>query len=346
VAQALQDLAGAVADRAEQDRLLREALAIRRSLTTGDDAALAWNLSDLAGHLLFMRQLDEAERLGREAVDMLQRTAGERHPRYLAALSNLAAVYNQMNALDQAAAIGDRLLEGQRAVFGPMSFQVANTLNARGVTLATAGRFEPARQALDESYRIHVEIFGEAHWRTANTARNIGRVYELERRYAEALSWLDRAATFYAAAENPGNTNVLYIRAQMGPVLLRLGRGTDAERLLTDVLARLTPRQHEVGPDRIADVRLWLGRTLVERKKPRPAIDHLSAAVAHRERVLAGDHPRLAEARCELGRARAALHEVAAARELLAACLPIYRSWGLADPVVLAQAARALDVVR
>jgi serine/threonine-protein kinase len=343
VAQALQDLAELTTDRGVRERLYRDALAMRRAGRAGDDAAVAWAMSQLASHLNGAGKLDEAMALQRDAVAMLQRTVGERHPRHLLALGELAQLLNRANQLDEAEATNRRLLEMQREVFGSQSFQVAESLNSLGVNLATRGEYASAEVLLAESFTVHLAVFGEGHWRTANTARNVGRVFELQRRYGEALEWLTRAASIFERAEGRVTQSSLYIRAQAGLVMLRLDRGAEAERTLRNALTGLEAVAQEAGESRLADARVWLGRVLVEQGQAPQASGFLRPAVGYRDRALGPTHPRAAEAQCELARALAGQGHRDESKALLDACWPIYQKWGLADPVVVRALSRLVQ---
>jgi tetratricopeptide (TPR) repeat protein len=342
----MQDLAGVTADTATKEDLLRGALAMMRALEPASRLDIALAQDGLAVHLLAVRRYDEARLLAIEAVETLQQVVGERHTRFLAALGTLGNAYTQSDDLRAAERTHRRLLASQRDVFGPESFQVANTWNNLAVVLVTAGRYAEGREAAETSFRLHAALFGDRHWRSANAARNVGRIYELERRFPSALQWLHRAAAIYTAAEGPQNQNVVYIRAQTGPVLLRLGRAADAERVLSEALAGLEASAAEAGEARLADVRIWLGRVLVERGRPAAARRHLERAVAYRQRAHAANHPRLAEASCDLALALSGEGRRTEAAALFATCAPIYRSWGLADPVVVAAIGRAASPAR
>jgi serine/threonine-protein kinase len=335
VAQALQDLADVTADKDASAALHREALVQWRMLHPGDHPDVAWAMSRSAAQLIGAGKLDDAEPLARNAVDMFARTVGDRHPRYLQALGELAQLLNRRNLLDEAGATHRRLLGIQREVFGEQSFQVAETLNSLGVNQATRGQYAAAESTVAESFAVHTALFGEAHWRTANVARNLGRVFELQRRFEEAEAWLVRASTLYERAEGRVTHNTHYIRGQIGLVQLRLGRMAEAERTLRSALTGLEAQAAAAGESRLADVRLWLGRVLVESGRPAGAEPLLRAAVAYRDRALGPEHPRAAEARCELARALAALGRRQESAALLATSQAIYESWGLADPVII-----------
>ena len=80
---------------------------------------------------------------------------------------------------------------------------------------------------------------------------------------------------------------------------------------------------------------------LNETGKPSDAEPMLAAAVRGLEH-LDPANPQRAEAACELARARLLQQPDDDDRRRLQACLPIYRSWGLAEPQVVASLQRLL----
>ena len=87
--------------------------------------------------------------------------------------------------------------------------------------------------------------------------------------------------------------------------------------------------------------RLLLGRMLNESGRPGDAEPTLETALRGSE-SLGPTHPQRAEAACELARARLLQHSRAADRRQVRECLPIYRSWGLAEPQVVVSLERLL----
>jgi hypothetical protein len=85
----------------------------------------------------------------------------------------------------------------------------------------------------------------------------------------------------------------------------------------------------------LASSRVLLGRMLNESGRARDAEPILAKAIGEFE-SLGPAHPQYAEARCELARARLLQGSTTADREPLDQCLRAYRTWGLAEPEVVA----------
>ena len=77
-------------------------------------------------------------------------------------------------------------------------------------------------------------MLGETHWRTINVARNLAAVLALQRRYAEALSWLDEAIAALGPAPHPTSTQDVSLAGRRAQILLRLQRPDEAMRALIE----------------------------------------------------------------------------------------------------------------
>ncbi len=207
---------------------------------------------------------------------------------------------------------------------------MAELINNLAVTQANAGKLLEAESSFRASFETHHALFGEEHWRTRNTARNVGRVLEIQGRYEEALVWMDRANSMTVGRDAGDDAGEWLIRAQRAQVLFRLGRRDEALAEASAAVENLQQRPGRRAAWNLACARVLLGRMLVEAGRPGEAEATLAAALDY----FVGDEPehaRRAEASCELGRARVLQRGRAEDRQRLRECLPVYRAWAMAD---------------
>ena len=124
-------------------------------------------------------------------------------------------------------------------------------------------------------------------------------------------------------------------------MLFRLGRRDEA---LAEVTAAVESLQRLPPADAgwpLGLARVLLGRMLIETGRPRDAEPVLTAALGEFE-PFGHAHPYRAEASCELARARLLQQSRAEEWQRLEQCVPIYRTWGLADRDVVAALDRLL----
>lgn len=212
---------------------------------------------------------------------------------------------------------------------------VADLLNSLGTTQASMGRHAEAERSFRAAFDKHLVLVGEHHWRTRNVARNIGSTLALQRRFREALPWLDRAIAVPEGGSDPGPVGTWGKRATRAEVHFRLGHRSQALAEAAAAVAGLEPLAAAEVADAawtLATVRVRLGRLLSEAGRPREAEVPLAAAVQWFDRA-GTDAARRAGATCELARAR--ILQGRRAADALERCLPVYRAWGLADPEVV-----------
>ena len=315
--------------------MFRQALAIRRATLPPHHPDLAQSLSSLAGYHRGRREYPRARDLYLEALAVFPRPEDRRHPINISIRNDLAATLGNLNEHGQAEAMQREAIEIGRQVLGAESAAVAELLNNLAVTQANAGKHLEAERSLRASFETHRALFGEEHWRTRNTARNVGRVLEIQGRYEEALRWMDRATSIPVGRDAGESIGVWLIRAQRAQVLFRVGRRDEALAEASTAVKNLQQQPGRRAAWNLAAARVVLGRMLVEAGRPDQAEAPLAAALDY----FVGDEPehiRRAEASCELGRARVLQRGRAEDRQRLRECLPVYRAWAMADRTAVA----------
>jgi serine/threonine-protein kinase len=327
-------------------RLLMRAVEIQRARSRSDDPERAETLGSLAGYYARRTEYERARQTYREALAVFPTPQARRHPVAITILNDYAALLGTLTQHTEAEVVQREAIEVGRQVLGADTLTVANLLNNLGVTQSHLGRHEEAERTYRASFEIHLSLLGERHWRTVNAARNVGRALFLRQQYAEALTWLDRAIAAIDTPEiatDPGRApGAFLMQAQRAHVLFRLNQRRQALAQITaavEGLERLPPRD---AAARLAAARLLLGRMLNETGRPGDAEPMLAGAIREFEH-LGPTNPQHAEVACELARARLLQHPRDDVRQQLRECLPIYRSWGLAEPQVVASLERLLD---
>jgi tetratricopeptide (TPR) repeat protein len=296
-------------------------------------------LSSLGSLTLQRSDPERARDFYRQALEVFPRPEDRRHPIAIAILGDYAVAFSRSGDYVRAEALQQEALPLAREVVGPQTMTVANILNNLATSQANLGHHRDAEETFRSSFDIHLALLGSDHWQTRNVARNIGRVLELQRRYAEALPWMDRARPQRSGAVDEDARGVQ--RAQRAQVLFRVGRREEALAEAAAAVSGLERYRGADAPMRLAQARVILGRMRVEAGQPRAGEEALEAASAWYDEEGA-EAPRRAEASCELARARLLQQDSAEERRRLAECLPAYRAWGLADVETL----RALDSPR
>jgi tRNA A-37 threonylcarbamoyl transferase component Bud32 len=206
-------------------------------------------------------------------------------------------------------------------------------------SLIAAGRHAQAERSLRAAFAQHERLFGADHWRTTRTAHGMGRLLGIQQRYAEALTWFDRAMAF---PDRTRERALRFARGQRALMLLRLGQAEEAVTALRTQERELVTIGAPDGPRGVLTfVRLWLARALTESDRAAEAEGPARLALAGFD-GLGRRNPQRLEAGCELGRALVRSGRREEGRSLLEQCLPAYRAWPRADPLLVGAVERLL----
>jgi hypothetical protein len=104
--------------------------------------------------------------------------------------------------------------------------------------------------------------------------------------------------------------------------------------VIASAIESLEPLSSPEAARRLASAQMLLGRIRSESGRAGEAEPKLATALRGFEH-LAPSNPQRAEAACELARARLVQQPREEDRQRLRECLPVYRSWGLAEPQVV-----------
>jgi serine/threonine protein kinase len=239
-------VAGASADYARADTLLREAVDIRRSRGR-DSVQLAVSLNDLAVNDVRRENYDAAESLHREALTMQRRLLGDEHPEVLITLENLGLVYLRTKRYDETFRLLDEILAMRRKHLGDDHTTVARTLANIGTVKLVVKDYPAAVTSLSEAIARLRTTLGSTHAELVNPLLSLGDALHgagspdaAETRYREALTIGLKA---YPADDHP---EIARGRRQLGNLLVADQRFAEAEPLL---LAAAAAREKRLGRD-------------------------------------------------------------------------------------------------
>jgi serine/threonine-protein kinase len=317
-------------DRLEEGgAMLRQALAIRRKVLPANHPSLAENLGQLAQYHYLRGEHRQAEALYQQALAVLGDK--RRHPKRMVLLSDYASFLSNLQRHAEAESRNRESLEVARALYGPLSFEVALRRNNLGTLLAIAGRHAEAEQLFRDAHASHLALLGEDSHATAGVARNLAVSVSLQGRHADGVAWMDRALSPLVKQGSGARFHMIARRAVM---LVRLGRGEEAVRAVDEAAAGVRLRTGELARRTMVDVDMFRAQVLIETGRPVVALGPARGA-ADAMRHMPYDHPRRATAECLLGWALLASSRDGDGRALLARCLPAFRGHGLTDPAAL-----------
>ncbi len=197
------------------------------------------NVSSVLGDL---SRLDEAERLAREATEIMQESPRASRLEVSSALRTLAEVLDTMGRKKEAAEYFEAVLDQQRRALGPDSIEVAYTQIKYGYLLNEVRRHAESETALRDAIRILEPL---DHYETGAARRYLAFNLMSQSRYAEAYQEFVEVERFLRARAGDDNPLVWATLNSQGWALLELRRLDEADRILSMVIAHHEP----IGPE-------------------------------------------------------------------------------------------------
>jgi len=303
-------------DRSEEH--LRKALRIRREYL-GDshpDVGATW--LELANLRFFEGRTEEAEKLARRAIGILERAPDRDLPSLADALNTLGLALRQLGRLEEAAQVLGRALETARRNPAPTEqdlYEVANASESLAGALRRLGRFREAetiqRSALQGKTRFAEGRFDSG---VATSTYNLAIILHLEGKYGEAETLLRRTRDMEATLYGVDGPYRAVTTAALADTLRAEGRYEEAEALVREAIGLHRPAGDYIRGYLSRDYAI-LSRILAATGRPDEAVDAAKEAVAVARETKGDSHPVTGDALAALGEAQEAAGEWEAARD-------------------------------
>jgi eukaryotic-like serine/threonine-protein kinase len=302
----------------DAERLVREALAIRRARGAGDTPALADTttalgevlvekgdypgaigvLEDVAArrasegdtqeHAATLRQLvnayfyagrmEDAQRVGRVALEMTRRVHGTKHPFVADDLINLGAVSYERGDYPDAETRYREALVLNEGWYGANHPRTASNLTMLGRALVRENRFDEAVAMLERALSVQERVYGAVHPAVASAVNDLGSVALARGRLDDAAAAFSRMADIYRKVY-PGKHYLIGIAlSNLGSVYTARTDYPRAESLYREAIALFAETQSPTHLN-VGIGRAKLGRTLLRNGRPLEAEPELLAGV-------------------------------------------------------------------
>ena len=217
--------------------MMREALAVNRR-HGADSGLVATSLVNLAETLRPLGQLEEAERMFKDALRIRRAVLGNDHPLVPATLTSLAALLRDLGDYAEAESLLREALATRRAILGAEHPDVASTLTALAYVLHWQGDYAGAeplyRQALaidrqrrgPDNQEVAMDLFALA----AMLHDRGGADAEAEQLYRSSLGVMRRVLP-------PKHARLTMPLTGLGGLLVARRRAAEAEPLLREAVA-------------------------------------------------------------------------------------------------------------
>jgi len=206
-----------------------------------DAAGLTTPTSRLMNQLgLYLKtrcQFQEAERLDRRALAIVEASDGPDHPDVAVHLNNLAGLLQDTNRLAEAEPLYRRALAIVEASYGPDHPDVAIHLNNLAVLLKATNRLTEAEPLYRRALAIDKAWYGPDHPKVAIRLNNLAMLLQASNRLSEAEPLYRRALAIDEASYGPDHPNIATDLNNLAVLLKATNRLTEAERLCRRALA-------------------------------------------------------------------------------------------------------------
>jgi eukaryotic-like serine/threonine-protein kinase len=193
-----------------------------------------------------------AEKNLREAVSIAEKVFGPDHRETVVARSNLFWTLEMQGRFAEALEGRLRLLASEQAMDATRPEQMAYAYDFLASDYSALGRFEDAESAARKSLDAWKGIHGpEPDWNSCDTLRNLGIVFMLTGRYADAQDVFHQTVGILALHEPPTSEWLNRDRGTLGEVMRLAHRPADAVREISEALAALPPVGAKASPIRI-----------------------------------------------------------------------------------------------
>jgi serine/threonine-protein kinase len=224
-----------VGDLDEAESLHRQALDLARRL--GQPELIAQVL-DRFGILLMERaQLDAAETMMREALDLYDGLYGELHPEAALSRNNLATLYGARGDYESAERIYRETERIQRRLYEGPHAHLAMTLNNLALVLSKQGRFDEAEALFEQALAMRTEVYGEEHPLRTATRKSIADLLHARGDIDKAEELIDEVLAEQRRLLGDEHADVAASLDRLAQILVDKGRFEAAEGKYREALA-------------------------------------------------------------------------------------------------------------
>lgn len=235
----------------EAETAYRQTLALRRTLdpdqTPGGVASVVHNMG-----LMYMARGDlrQAETALREAI-RLKRLQKRSRYEYRNSMQSLAVTLAQQGRLREAAEMTEQSLQLAREIAGEHSTLVARSYNELAVIYQDLGDYARSADYYLKTIDLSVALEGENSMAYAVRLNNFATLEEARGDLEAAESLFRRSLQVRRALVGADATSALHVEANLGRLLMRMGRLDESKPMIVNTLARFSERLEPTVPRRI-----------------------------------------------------------------------------------------------
>jgi tetratricopeptide (TPR) repeat protein len=234
---------------------------------------------------LRLGRYEEAEKLLRTALKMLEGTLGREDPDIAATLDSLGILRQERGDFKEAESLQGRALAILRKKYGDQNQDVLSIQSNLALLYQDMGEYEEAAKLMRQTLASDRKMLGNEHPNVASDLANLGNLLLKSGNYTESEPLLREAESIFKKNDHPW---VCLIRGNIGELLTKKGDASAAEPVLADALAMGLKIFGDQNQD-VAKVRSKYGTCLIQLKKYDLAEEQLLKALPVLQNSL-GEH--------------------------------------------------------
>jgi len=244
----------------------------------GDTPEHAASLRQLVNAYFYAGRFDDAQRVGRTTLEMTRRVHGARHPLVADDLINLGAVAHERGQYPEAEARYREALALNEAWYGAGHTRTASNLTMLGRTLVRENRFDEGVECLQRALAVQERVYGPVHPAVASAVNDLGSVALARKRLDDAAAAFSRMADIYRAVYAGKHYLIGIAVSNLGSVAMERPDYPRAERLYREAIAIFSETQSPTHLN-AGIARIKLGRALLRDGRPAEAETELLAGL-------------------------------------------------------------------
>ncbi|HYQ91971.1 MAG TPA: CHAT domain-containing tetratricopeptide repeat protein [Candidatus Competibacteraceae bacterium] len=173
--------------------------------------------------------------LEKQAYDLARQAFGERDPRILISLNNLAMLYWRQGRYSEAEPLLKEALPLSREVLDPRHLNTLQSLNNLAMLYQSQGRYGEAEPLYKEALQLSREVLGPHYPAALQSLNNLATLYEDQGRYGEAEPLLKEALQRRREVLGPRHPDTLSVSLDSVFPLVNLNRRSEAIQRLREL---------------------------------------------------------------------------------------------------------------
>jgi tetratricopeptide (TPR) repeat protein len=237
-----------------------------QATTQEEQLELAKTYNDQLVQYYQQGQLNKALPLAEKALKLRTEILGEKHPRTLSSLNNLAMIYKDLGSLGKALPLSESAYRLTKEVLGAKHPRTLISLNNLAMIYKDLGSLDEALPLFESAYRLSKEVLGAKHPNTLISLNNLALIYQDLGRLDEALPLFESAYRLSKEVLGAKHPFTLTILNNLASIYQAVGKLDDAlplyesaYRLTKEVLGAKHPNTL-TSLNNLAAIYQYLGR--------------------------------------------------------------------------------------